>query len=64
MKQLLPSSHDGVFIFILPLQRLRKPLHKSSQSAAGETLKQQSISSLQMFSQVQSLQKKRYAKRN
>lgn len=56
MEQLLPSSDDGVFILVLPLQRLRKPLHKSSQSAAGEALKETPITLLPMFSEAQILQ--------
>lgn len=43
MKQLLASSDNGVLVLKLPLQRLRKPFYKSSQSAACETLKEHKL---------------------
>lgn len=43
VKKLLASSDYGVLILILPLQSLRKPFYKSSQSAACKTLEEHKI---------------------
>lgn len=40
MEKLFSSSDNGVLIFILSLQSLRKPLHQGSQSTACKTLQQ------------------------